>query len=121
MNGAGLFGMPMVSSTLPSVGALAHGVVAVVGAIEIVVGVDVQAVRAVEQAFAPAPDEIALAVEHHHRMVAAVEDIDAVLAVDRDGGGVGQAPAVGQLRPVLHDAVTVLARAENSRHVFLPI
>ncbi len=35
-------------------GAFAHGVVAVVGAIEIVVGVDVQAVRAVEQAFAPA-------------------------------------------------------------------
>ena len=40
-------------------GAFAHGVVAVVGAIEIVVGVDVQAVRAVEQAFAPARDEIA--------------------------------------------------------------
>src|SRR6185295_12871177 len=42
-------------------GALAHGVVAVVGAIQIVVGIDVQAVRAVEQVFAPAGDEIALA------------------------------------------------------------
>ena len=102
-------------------GAFAHGVVAVVGAIEIVVGVDVQAVRAGEQAFAPAPEEIALAVEHHHRMVAAVEDVDAVLAVDRDGGDVGEAPAVGQLRPVLHHAVAMLARAEDGRHVFLPL
>ena len=85
--------------------ALAHGVVAVIGAIEIVVGIDVQAVGAVEQAFAPARDEIALAVQHHHRMVAAVEDVDAVLAVDRDGSGVGQAPAVRQLRPVFDHAV----------------
>ena len=59
--------------------ALAHGVVAVIGAIEIVVGVDVQPMGAVEQAFAPAPEEIALAVQHHHRMGAAVEDVDAVL------------------------------------------
>ena len=65
-------------------------------------------------------DEIAVAVEHHHRMVAAIEDVDAVLAVDRDRGDVGQAPAVRQLRPVLHHAVAMLARAENGRHVFLP-
>jgi len=52
--------------------ALAHGVVAVIGAIEMVVGIDVQAVGAIEQAFAPAPEEIPLAVQHHHRMVAAV-------------------------------------------------
>ena len=64
--------------------------VAVVGAIEIVVGVDVQPVRAAEQAFAPALDEIAVAIEHHHRMGAAVEDVDAVLAVDRDGSDVGE-------------------------------
>ena len=79
--------------------ALAHGVVAVIGAVEIVVGIDVQAVGAVEQAFAPAGDEIALAVQHHHRMFAAVEDVDAVLAVDRDGGDVGKAPAVRQFCP----------------------
>jgi len=34
--------------------ALAHRVVAIIGAIEIVVGIDVQPMRAVEQAFAPA-------------------------------------------------------------------
>ena len=89
----------------------AHGVVAVVGAIQIVVGVDVQPVRAAKQAFAPAGDEIAFAVEHHHRMFAAVEDIDAILAVDRDGGDVGEIPPVGQLGPVFHHAVAMLARA----------
>ena len=102
-------------------GAFAHGVVAVIGAIEIVVGVDVQAVGAGEQAFAPAAQEIAVAVEHHHRMVAAVEDVDAVLAVDRDGGDVGELPAVRQLRPVFDDAVAVFARAENGWHVLLPL
>ena len=107
----------MVSSTLPSMRAFAHGVVAVVGAIELVVGVDVHAVRAAEQAFAPAREEIAVAVEHDHRMLAAVEDIDAVLAVDGDRGDVVERPAVRQLRPVLDHAVAMLAGAENGWHV----
>jgi hypothetical protein len=101
-------------------GAFAHGVVAVVGAIEIVVGVDVQAMRAGEQAFAKTLDEIAVAVEHDHRMLAAIEDVDAVLAVDRNRGGVGELPAVGQLCPVLHHAIAMLAGAEDVLHVSLP-
>jgi hypothetical protein len=92
-------------------------VVAVIGAIEIVVGIDVQAVRAREQAFAETPDEIAVAVEHDHRMLAAIEDVDAVLAVDADGSDVGELPAVRQFCPVLHHAITVLARAEDVFHV----
>jgi len=48
MNGAGLFGMPIVSSTLPSVEHLRTVWVAVIGAIEMVVTVDVQAMGAVE-------------------------------------------------------------------------
>ena len=100
--------------------ALAHGVVAVISAIEIVLGVDVQTMRAGKQPFTPACDEITVAIEHHHRMGAAVEDVDAVLAVDRDGCDVGETPSLGQLRPILHHAVLMLARAENGRHVFLP-
>jgi len=42
-------------------------------------------------------------------MGAAIEDIDAVLAVDRDRGNIGQVPAVRQLRPILHHTVAVLA------------
>ncbi len=100
--------------------AFPHRVVAVIGAIEIVLGVDVQSMRAIEQAFAPARDEIALAVEYHHRVGAAVEDIDAVLAVDRDRGDVCEIPSLRQLRPILHHAVAVFARAENGRHVCSP-
>src|SRR5258706_9318088 len=100
--------------------ALAHRMVAIIGAIEIILGVDVQTMRAVEQAFAPACDEIALAVEHDHRVGAAIEDIDAVLAVDRDRCDISEIPVLRQLRPILHHAVAVFARAENGRHVCFP-
>src|SRR6267154_627160 len=72
---------------------------------------------AAEQPFAPACDEIAVAVEHDHRVDAAIEDVDAVLAVDRDRGDIAEVPTLRQLRPVLHHAVAMLARAENGRHV----
>src|SRR6266478_7832719 len=75
---------------------------------------------AIEQAFAPAFDEIALAVEHHHRVGAAIEDVDAILAVDRDRGDISEIPALRQLRPVLHHPVAIFARAENDRHVVFP-
>src|ERR1700760_4665722 len=74
-----------------------------------------------EQAFAPALDKIAVAVEHDHRVLAAIKDVDAVLAIDADRGDVGELPAVRQLRPVLHHAVTMLAGAEDVFHVCLPI
>jgi hypothetical protein len=60
--------------------------------------------------------EIAVAVEHHQRVGAVVEDVDAVLAVDRDGGDVGQLSAVGQFCPVFSDAVAVLVGTENGWH-----
>src|SRR3954449_10445338 len=50
-------------------------------------------------------------------MLAAVEDIDAVLAVDRDGGDIGQSPPRRQFCKIFHHAVAVFARAENGRHV----
>ena len=80
-------------------GDLANRMVAVVGAVEVVVAVDMDAVGAAEQAFAPRAQEIAVAVEHHHRMLAAIEDVDAVLAVDGDGRDIAELPAVGQLAP----------------------
>jgi hypothetical protein len=71
----------------------AHGVVAIVGAVEIVVSVDVQAVRALEHALAPGAQEVALAVEHDHRVLAAIEDVDLVLAVHGDGADVHELPS----------------------------
>jgi hypothetical protein len=50
-------------------------------------------------------------------MSAAVEDVDAVFAVDCDRGDVGQLLAVRQLCPVFDDAIAVLAQAENGWHM----
>ena len=55
--------------------------VAVVGQEHGVVGRHMQAVCAGKQPFAPGAQEIALTVEHHHRMFAAVEHVDVVLLV----------------------------------------
>ena len=63
---------------------LADEMPAVVGEEHRVVGRHMDAVRPRVLALAPRAQEVALAVEHHHRMVAAIEDIDIVVAVDPD-------------------------------------
>ena len=112
-NGRGLVGHADGQQHLAVGRDLADRVVAVVGAVERVVAVDMDAVRAAEQAFAPRAQEVAVAVEHHHRMLAAIEDIDVVLAVDGHGGDVAELPAVGQLGPVLDHAITMLAASKD--------
>ena len=92
-------------------------VVAVVGQPDRVVGRHVDAVRAVEHPLAPGAQEVAVAVEHDHRVLAAVEDVDVVLLVDPDRGDVGvELPPRRQLRPVVDDLVAVGARAQYDRH-----
>jgi hypothetical protein len=91
-------------------------VAAVVGQVEDVVGVDVQAVRARVLALAPGAQEVARAVEHDHGVLAAIEHVDVVLAVAGHRGGVLEPPALGELRPVLHHAVAVLTAPKNDRH-----
>ncbi len=100
--------------------ALAHRVVAVVGTVEVIVGVDMQSVRAAEQPLAPALDEGAVAIEYDHRVLAAIEHIDPILAVDRDRGDVAQVPSVGELGPVLDHPIAMFARTQNGRHSPLP-
>src|SRR5690349_14798493 len=53
-------------------------------------------------------------------MLAAVEDIDVVLAVDGHRRYVAKFPAVGQLGPVLDHAIAMLTAAQHHRHCFLP-
>ena len=92
------------------------GVAAVVGEVERLVRADMDAVGARILSLTPGPQEIALAVEDDHRVLAAVEHIDLVPAVHRYGRDIAKLPAVGQLRPVLDDPVTVFAAAQNDRH-----
>ena len=61
---------------------------------EIAVGRHVHTVSALELACAPCFDERAVPFEDHHRVVAAVEDVDAVLPVDRHRRGLLEAQRV---------------------------
>ena len=82
---------------------LLDGVVEVVGAIDGVVGADRDPVGAGEQAFAPRVEKPAVAVEDDDRVLAPVEDEDAVAGIDRDAGDLDEPPAVGQRAPALAD------------------
>src|SRR5262249_29519330 len=97
-------------------GAFAHAMGAVVGHVEAVVGTYVNAVRAGPQPLAPGRQKIAVAIKHHHRVFAAVEGVDPILAVDADSGDFLEGPAVGELSPVVDDAVSEVASADDVRH-----
>ena len=91
--------------------ALADGVVAVIGQPDRAVRGHEHAVRARENPLAPGTQEIAVAVEHDHRMLAAIEHVDIVVAVDADRADFLERPAGWQLRPVLDRLVGVVAAA----------
>jgi len=87
MNGAGLLGMPIVSSTLPSAEHLRtcgrrHREE------RFVVGIDVQPMRAIEQPFAASCDEVTRARRAPHRWAPRLKHVDAFLAVDGNRGDV---------------------------------
>jgi hypothetical protein len=65
-------------------GDLAHEVAPVVGQEHRVVRRYVDAVRSRILTLTPRPQEIAFPVEHDHRVLAAIEDIDIVFGVDTD-------------------------------------
>src|SRR5437016_11312560 len=71
-------------------------------------------------ALAPRAQELAVAVEHHHRVLAAIEHVDVVPSVDTDRADFLERPALGEPRPVLDDAVPVLAAPDDDRHAPLP-
>src|SRR3954464_10879062 len=77
---------------------------ATVGQVYRLVRANVDAVGAWILTLAPGTQEIAIAVEHHHRMVATIEAVDVVAFVDSDGRYFLERPPIRQLRPVLDDA-----------------
>ena len=80
--------------------------VAIVGQPDRVVRRHVDAVRAHENAFAPGPQEIAFAIKHVHRVLAAVKGVDVVVLVDPDRCDIGiEGPTFGQFGPVVDDLV----------------
>src|SRR5262245_25080586 len=94
--------------------------VAVVGQPNRVVGRHVQAVRLAvrpsEDAFAPGAQQIAIVIEYRNRMVAAIEGVDVILAVDSDCGTIAEDDLVRDLRPALFDLERPVAAAEHYCH-----
>src|SRR5437899_11560745 len=81
----------------------------IVGQEHRVVGRHVDAVRPRILPLAPRAQKIAGTVEHHHRVLAAIEDVDIVVAVDADPADLLERPALGQFGPVGVDLVFELA------------
>jgi hypothetical protein len=77
----------------------------------------VDAVGTLEDALPPRPQEISVAVEHDHRVFAAIEAVDIVVFVDPDRRDIGiEGPAIRQFGPVVNDLVTKAVRPEYYRH-----
>jgi hypothetical protein len=59
-------------------------------------------------------------VENDHRVLAAIEHIDVVVAVHTDPADFLEGPAVGQFRPLGIDAVFKLAASDDHRTLLAP-
>src|SRR5215470_1597370 len=105
--------------------AMPHRVVAVVGQPDRVVGRDMDAVRLAmgpgKDAFAPGAQQVTVPVEHRDGMLAAIEGVDIVLAVNADRRDIAEYDLVRDLRPVFLDLEGPFADAEPLRHHFLPL
>ena len=66
-------------------------------------------------------DVAAVGVKHRDRVLAPVEGIDALLAVDADRGAVTQRDFLWHLRPILIDLEGVFATSELNCHASSPL
>src|SRR3954468_22935390 len=94
---------------------------AIVGQVYRLVRANVDAVGAWILTLAPGTQEIAIAVEHHHRVIPAVEHVHVVVRIDPDRADLLERPAVRQLRPLLDYPVSEVAAADRNRHLPLPL
>src|SRR5215475_6334439 len=79
------------------------------------------AVRPRIPALAPGAQKIALTVEHHDRVLAAVEDVYIVFGINPHGPDLLERPSVRRLRPILDDAVFEIPAANDNCHARPPV
>ncbi len=120
MNGAGLPGMPIVSSTLPSK-VQCRTVWSPSSVSQIVSsGATWTPCGRVNSPSPQVRKQIAVIVEHRDRVLAAVERVNVAPAVDPDRGAVAEHDLVRNFCPVHVDVVGPLASPEPLRHRSLP-
>src|SRR5271165_634561 len=99
---------------------LTDEVAAVIGQEHCVIRRHMDAVRTRILSLAPRAQETARPVEHHHRVLAAIENINIVVAVDADAADFLERPALGQFRPIgINTVFEVTASDDHQR--FPPI
>jgi hypothetical protein len=86
-------------------------VIAIVGAVDGVIGSHVDAVGAFEFTFAPGPEKPSITVEDRHGILPACEYIYVVMPIDADRSHVAEAPSVRKLAPVPSRACKPIAIA----------
>src|SRR5450755_4003222 len=96
--------------------ALADRVITVVSQVDRVVRSHVNAMGALEHAVPPRAQAIAVAVEHDHRMVATMERVDAIVAIDADRGHIAELPLFRPFGPALENTIPVVAAAKDRGH-----
>ena len=79
--------------------------IAVIGAQDGIVGRDAEPMRALEDAFTPRSQEIAIGIEYRDGVFATAEDIDPVRPVHGHRGDLVEIPAVGQFGPIGDEAI----------------
>src|SRR6266511_3918112 len=96
-------------------GAFADRVIAVIGQKNRLLRSDGRAVRPLENAVPPRPQQITIAVEDDHWMFAAGETIDLIFVIHGHGGDFMKGPIVRQLSPAFDHFVTVLTAVAVDR------
>src|SRR5581483_8914374 len=76
---------------------------------------DADAVGILKNALSPRPDEVAIAIEDHIRMVGSGEYVDVVLRVDPNSPNLAPNPSRGQLAPPLNQLVPPLSHVDDHR------
>src|SRR6266498_844731 len=94
--GDGLAARPKGEQDLAIQGTLADGVIAVVSAEHRLIGRHGKAVGAREDLLTPRTQEVAVAIEDHHGVLTAVEDVDVVLRVHPNRTNFLKRPAIWQ-------------------------
>ena len=82
----------------------------------VVIRVDIHAVRFLEETVAPSLDEVSVAIKDDHRIAATVVGVDAVSGVDRDSGDLAELEAIRQRAPALDNFVAIIALSKDARH-----
>jgi hypothetical protein len=92
----------------PLKSALPHGVIAVVGQKNRLIGTYRRAMRALENPIAPRAEKVAVAVKNNDRMFATRKTVNLILSVNCDGCHFVETPAAGQGAPVFNHFVPVI-------------